>query len=103
MDNSSGKMGERYVLQMLLEQGYTFIDANYHSRFGEIDIIVKDNKYIVFVEVKTRETFACLFQDVCRCTVKLINRINMLNANNMANTVKMPIPARIIQSTTFIE
>ena len=52
MDNSSGKMGERYVLQMLLEQGYTFIDANYHSRFGEIDIIVKDNKYIVFVEVK---------------------------------------------------
>ena len=54
MDNSSGKMGERYVLQMLLEQGYTFIDANYHSRFGEIDIIVKDNKYIVFVEVKTK-------------------------------------------------
>ena len=50
MDNSSGKMGERYVLQMLLEQGYTFIDANYHSRFGEIDIIVKDNKYIVFVK-----------------------------------------------------
>ena len=37
MNNSSGKIGERYVLQMLLEQGYTFIDANYHSRFGEID------------------------------------------------------------------
>lgn len=40
---------------MLLEQGYTFIDANYHSRFGEIDIIVADDKYIVFVEVKTRD------------------------------------------------
>ena len=50
MNNSSGKIGERYVLQMLLEQGYTFIDANYHSRFGEIDIIVADDKYIVFVE-----------------------------------------------------
>lgn len=55
MNNSSGKIGERYVLQMLLEQGYTFMDANYHSRFGEIDIIVKDDKYIVFVEVKTRD------------------------------------------------
>ena len=55
MNNSSGKIGERYVLQMLLEQGYTFIDANYHSRFGEIDIIVADDKYIVFVEVKTRD------------------------------------------------
>lgn len=56
MNNSSGKIGEHYVLQMLLEQGYTFIDANYHSRFGEIDIIVADDKYIVFVEVKTRDT-----------------------------------------------
>ena len=56
MDNSSGKIGERYVLQMLLEQGYTLVGANYHSRFGEIDIIVKDYKYIVFVEVKTRDT-----------------------------------------------
>jgi len=34
---------------------HTFIDANYHSRFGEIDIIVADDKYIVFVEVKTRD------------------------------------------------
>ena len=59
MNNSSGKIGERYVLQMLLEQGYTFIDANYHSRFGEIDIIVADDKYIVFVEVKqeTKKAF----------------------------------------------
>ena len=55
MNNSSGKIGERYVVQMLLEQGYMFIDANYHSRFGEIDIIVADDKYIVFVEVKTRD------------------------------------------------
>ena len=56
MNNSSGKIEERYVVQMLLEQGYMFIDANYHSRFGEIDIIVADDKYIVFVEVKTRDT-----------------------------------------------
>ena len=56
MNNSSGKIGERYVVQMLLEQGYMFIDAKYHSRFGEIDIIVADDKYIVFVEVKTRDT-----------------------------------------------
>ena len=56
MNNSSGKIGERYVVQMLLEQGYMFIDANYHSRFGKIDIIVADDKYIVFVEVKTRDT-----------------------------------------------
>ena len=30
--------------------------ANYRSRFGEIDLIVKDGKFLVFVEVKTRKT-----------------------------------------------
>ncbi len=55
MDNRSGKAGERHVLQMLQNRGYTFVAANYRSRFGEIDIIVKDEKYIVFVEVKTRD------------------------------------------------
>lgn len=96
MDNSSGKMGERYVLQMLLEQGYTFIDANYHSRFGEIDIIVKDNKYIVFVEVKTRDaksistpleavTFAKkkkLYKQLC-CIYRNIQTFSIFNQDLM--------------------
>lgn len=55
MNNSSGKIGEDYVKQLLQEKGYFVLDTNYHSRFGEIDIIVKDFKYIVFVEVKTRD------------------------------------------------
>ena len=29
--------------------------AGYHSRFGEIDLIVQNKKYIVFVEVKLRK------------------------------------------------
>lgn len=55
MNNRSGKIGEDYVRQWLLEKGYVILDVNYHSRFGEIDIIVKDSQYIVFVEVKTRD------------------------------------------------
>ena len=30
--------------------------AGYRSRFGEIDLIVKNKKYLVFVEVKLRKT-----------------------------------------------
>ena len=55
MNNSSGKIGEEYVKSLLQEKGYFVLDTNYHSRFGEIDIIVKDSKYIIFVEVKTRD------------------------------------------------
>lgn len=55
MDNSSGKIGEEYTAKLLQDKGYEIVETNFHSRFGEIDIIAKDTKYIVFVEVKTRE------------------------------------------------
>ncbi len=54
MNNSSERWGTLCSANAA-GAGYTFIDANYHSRFGEIDIIVADDKYIVFVEVKTRD------------------------------------------------
>ena len=34
---------------------YTLVAAGYHCRFGEIVLIVKDRKYLVFVEVKLRK------------------------------------------------
>ena len=32
------------------------VAAGYRSRFGEIDLIVRDRKYLVFVEVKLRKS-----------------------------------------------
>ncbi|HEX3038437.1 MAG TPA: YraN family protein [Oscillospiraceae bacterium] len=55
MNNASGKIGEEFTAKLLKEKGYQIVDTNYHSRYGEIDIIAQDAKYIVFVEVKTRE------------------------------------------------
>ena len=42
--------------EYLRKKRYTLVAANYRSRFGEIDLIVKDGKHLVFVEVKTRKT-----------------------------------------------
>ena len=36
--------------------GYEILERNFHSRWGEIDIIAKKEKCIVFVEVKTRKS-----------------------------------------------
>ncbi len=55
MRNSSGKIGEQYIQQLLQKQGYILRAANYRSRYGEIDIIAEKEQYIVFVEVKTRD------------------------------------------------
>ncbi len=54
----TGDSGEAAALSYLKHHGFELVAKNYHSRYGEIDIIVKDSEYIVFVEVKTRNQFA---------------------------------------------
>lgn len=55
MQNESGKSGEDYAARLLQNKGFEILARNYHSRFGEIDIIAKNSEYLVFVEVKTRD------------------------------------------------
>ena len=50
-----GKLGEVYALEHLKEQNYSVVAESYSTRFGEIDLIVKNSEYIVFVEVKLRK------------------------------------------------
>lgn len=55
MNNASGIIGEDCAADLLIQKGYQIIARNYHSRFGEIDIIAQNNSYLVFAEVKTRD------------------------------------------------
>jgi putative endonuclease len=49
-----GKIGEDIAVKFLSEKGFEIIERNYHYGHGEIDIVAKDNNFLVFVEVKTR-------------------------------------------------
>ena len=49
-----GKKAEKAVEKEYEKRGYKHIESNFHSRFGEIDIIVCTDEYIVFAEVKAR-------------------------------------------------
>ena len=51
---SKGAMGEILAARFLREKGYTICSSNFRCRFGEVDIIVADKRFLVFVEVKTR-------------------------------------------------
>lgn len=57
MNNSRflGRSGEDTAARYLVKKGYSIVDRNYKSRFGEIDIIAANRQYIVFVEVKARK------------------------------------------------
>lgn len=49
-----GKLGEDLAIKFLQKQGYKFIEKNFHSRYGEIDIVAQEKDTLVFIEVKTR-------------------------------------------------
>ena len=53
--NDLGKLAELKACNYLTKKRYKLVDYNYSSRFGEIDIIAENRKYIVFVEVKMRD------------------------------------------------
>lgn len=53
---ATGRCGEDLAAQYLEQQGYTIVERNYRLRTGEVDIIARDNEYLVFIEVKTRRS-----------------------------------------------
>ncbi|MFC1724139.1 YraN family protein [candidate division KSB1 bacterium] len=48
-----GKKSEDMAKNFLLSKGYRFIQRNFYTKSGEIDLIFEDNNEIVFVEVKS--------------------------------------------------
>lgn len=54
-NNLSGAWGEALAAAYLRKKKYTLMAAGFRSRFGEIDLIVQNKKYLVFVEVKLRK------------------------------------------------
>ena len=55
-NNLSGAWGEALAAEYLRKKRYTLVAAGYHCKFGEIDLIVKDRRHLVFVEVKLRRS-----------------------------------------------
>ncbi|MGN0550766.1 MAG: YraN family protein [Acutalibacteraceae bacterium] len=55
-----GSVGEDIVTKYLIKNRCEIVKRNYYTKYGEIDIIAKNSKYILFVEVKTRRETAII-------------------------------------------
>lgn len=51
-----GQIGEIIAVNYLRERDYKIIELNFRTKTGEIDIICRQNKAYIFVEVKTRSS-----------------------------------------------
>lgn len=74
-----GKIGEDLASKYLEAAGYTIIERNFMARQGEIDIIAKDKKELVFIEVKTRT------RDIYG---KPVEAVNTQKQKHLLNTIK---------------
>lgn len=50
-----GSWGEALAADFLRKKHYNILACRYYCRFGEIDLVARHRRYIVFVEVKLRK------------------------------------------------
>lgn len=84
------KIGESLAEKHLKARGCKILAQNYRARRGEIDIIVRDGDFTVFVEVKTRRSLrfgvpqaAVTWQkqrQICKVALAYLQAHNLLDA-----------------------
>jgi len=51
---NKGKNGEEMAREFLLKKDFKLIESNYENKIGEVDLIMTDKDWLVFVEVKLK-------------------------------------------------
>lgn len=75
--NRLGKEAEQFVVSYLKRQNYTILETNWTCKIGEVDIIVKDEQELVFIEVKALKNTAH-FDPMDHVTPQKINKLRQL-------------------------
>jgi len=64
VSRSKGNVAEQRAAIFLQENGYTIIEQNFYSRFGEIDIVAFKDEVLHFVEVKSALDYERAIQNI---------------------------------------
>ena len=55
---NTGALGEHYVAKYIERSGGVILDRNWRIKEGEVDIVAKEDRLLLFIEVKTRRSVA---------------------------------------------
>lgn len=72
MSRAKGNLAEDRACEFLLNNGFSIIECNFYSRFGEIDIIALKDEVLHFVEVKSGLDYESAVENITR---KKLSRI----------------------------
>ncbi|MBQ2785559.1 MAG: YraN family protein [Oscillospiraceae bacterium] len=108
----TGSWGEALAAEYLRKKHYQILAVGFHSRFGEIDLIAKDRRYLVFVEVKLRKNadFAAAReyvtrrkQDRIRVTASVYLERNPTNLRPRFDVIEIYAPEGVETKAPVIE
>jgi len=96
-----GAVGEQRALDHYVRLGFRALDRNYRTRAGEIDLVVADGHFTVFVEVKTRRRGG--LDPVVSVTARKRHRLRALAAAWLADHPLRPRTAGVrIDAVTVV-
>lgn len=72
MSRAKGNLAEEKACEFLYDNGFTVLDRNFYSRFGEIDIIAAKDEVLHFIEVKSALDYESAIQNI---TPKKLSRL----------------------------
>lgn len=75
-----GKWGEEYAEAFFVKRGWHVLERNVRTPYGELDLVIKQEDVLVFVEVKTRTTESFGFPEVAVSSSKQTRLIQSAEA-----------------------
>jgi putative endonuclease len=91
-----GRRGEALALAFYTENKYTVLEKNWQNNHLEVDIIAKNEEYIVFCEVKTRSSNALMEPQQAVTTQKQRNIIRAANYYVLKNRIMLDVRFDIV-------
>lgn len=100
-----GEYTESLACQYLENKGFKLIEKNFNCRVGEIDLIMKDNDNIVFVEVRYRRSinFGSGAESITTSKQSKLIKTASLYLQQHAKLNKYPARFDVVSITGFIE
>ncbi len=109
MSRAKGNLAEDKACKFLYENGYSIVECNFYSRFGEIDVIATKDEVLHFIEVKSGLDFESAIQNI---TPKKLSRLiktgnvylkkNKLDVSYMYNAVIVtPKNIQLVENITL--
>ncbi|WP_394129279.1 YraN family protein [Shewanella maritima] len=101
-----GDRAEALAKEYLIKQGLTFVEANVRYSFGEIDLIMREQQTLIFVEVKYRasEQFGGAINALSKAQIQRIRKAasHYLQINNISPACRFDLMAISPSQTQWI-